>query len=198
MYIGAPASVGSGTAFDVTVFAVDPYGNTDTNYGGTIHFTSTDGDPGVVLPADYTFQSSDQGVVTFSGGATLITQGNQLITATDTSSGITGSANVTVTPGPRPGHGRSSLADLTLALAPAASAPASMPSALPIRTETAAGPQQVRNVGMDRFFALIGSERGRVQALRPPDAILGLASHGPDDLASGKPLIDLDLDLSAL
>ncbi len=197
LYIGAPASVGSGTAFDVTVFAVDPYGNTDTNYGGTVHFTTTDGDPGVVLPADYTFQSSDQGVVTFPGGATLITQGDQLITATDTVSGITGSADVTVTPGPRPGHGHSS-ADLAVVLTPAASAPVSVPSMSPIRTETADASQYIRNVGMDRFFALVGSEQGRAQALRPSDAILGLASHGPDDLASGKLLIDLGLDLSAL
>ncbi len=126
LYIAAPSSAASGAAFDVTVYAVDPYGNTDTNYGGTVTWTTTDGDPGVVLPADYTFQSSDQGVVTFAGGVTLITQGDQLITATDTGSGITGSADVTVTPGPNAVlHGHKNAA---LALALPQSAPAVVPT----------------------------------------------------------------------
>ncbi len=94
----APANATSGQAFDITVIAVDPYGNTDMNYLGTIHFTSTDSDPGVVLPADYTFQASDAGMVTFPAGVTLMTPGDQTITATDTSdASITGSAIVTVT-----------------------------------------------------------------------------------------------------
>ena len=100
--IGAPASAASDQAFDVTVIAVDPYGNTDMNYQGTIHFTTSDTDPGVVLPPDYTFQPGDQGMVTFSGGVILITPGDQVITATDTADPtVTGSATVTVSsPGP--------------------------------------------------------------------------------------------------
>ncbi len=99
----APASVPSGTPFDVTVTAVDPYGNTDTNYQGTITFSTTDPDPGVVLPPDYTFQPSDAGMVTFPGGVTLITPGDQILTATDTAdSTITGSATVTVSSGNAP------------------------------------------------------------------------------------------------
>jgi glucuronoarabinoxylan endo-1,4-beta-xylanase len=90
------ASASSGTPFDVTVLAVDPYGNVDTNYQGTITFSTSDGDPGVVLPVDYTFQPGDQGQVTFSGGVTLITPGDQTLTVTDPFSGITGSAVVTV------------------------------------------------------------------------------------------------------
>jgi hypothetical protein len=93
--IATPTSP-SGTPFDVTVVAVDAYGNTDTNYAGTIHFTTSDMDPGVVLPPDYTFQSSDAGMVTFFSGATLITSGSQTITVTDVNSGITGSVIVTV------------------------------------------------------------------------------------------------------
>jgi hypothetical protein len=102
----APASAVSGTPFDVTLVAVDPYGNTDTNYQGTVTWTTTDPDPGVQLPADYTFQPNDAGIVTFPGGVTLITPGDQFITATDTLSGITGSADVTVTPGPGPYRGK--------------------------------------------------------------------------------------------
>jgi hypothetical protein len=103
----APANVASGTPFDVTVIAVDLYGNTDTNYAGTIHFTTSDPDPGVALPADYTFQASDAGMVTFSAaggnGMTLITLGDQSLTVTDAVSGITGSTTVTVaSAGPRP------------------------------------------------------------------------------------------------
>ncbi len=103
----APASASSGMPFDVTVIAVDPYGNTDTNYQGTVTFSSSDTDPGVILPADYTFQASDAGMATFPGGVTLITVGDQTITATDVDSGITGSATVTVTsPGPNTGRAR--------------------------------------------------------------------------------------------
>jgi murein DD-endopeptidase MepM/ murein hydrolase activator NlpD len=92
----APANAGSGTPFDVTIVAVDAYGNTDTNYTGTIRFTTTDSDPGVVLPPDYTFQSGDAGMVTFPTGVTLITSGQQTLTVTDLSSGVTGSSIVTL------------------------------------------------------------------------------------------------------
>jgi hypothetical protein len=104
----APANAGVGSAFDVTVLAVDAYGNPDTDYTGTVHFTTTDCDPGVVLPADFTFQLTDAGVATFPGGVTLVTPGDQVLTVTDTVSGITGSATVTVgntPPSPPPGGG---------------------------------------------------------------------------------------------
>jgi RHS repeat-associated protein len=107
----APASVAPGMAFDMTVLAVDPYGNIDTHYQGTIHFTSTDPDPGVVLPADYTFQPGDAGAVTFTAGVTLMTAGDQTITVTDGDTGLlTGSTTVNVTAGPASSsgkHGRS-------------------------------------------------------------------------------------------
>jgi hypothetical protein len=88
----APASATSGTPFDVTVIAVDPYANTDTNYTGTVTFSTSDGDTGVMLPPDDTFQPSDAGMATFPGGVTLITGGDQTLTATDTQSGITAPA----------------------------------------------------------------------------------------------------------
>ncbi len=99
----APDSVASGTPFDVTVLAVDPYGNIDTNYTGTVHFSTSDGDPGVVLPDDYTFQPDDAGQVTFAGGVTLMTPGDQVLTVADVDSGIMGSATIAVTDGPGPG-----------------------------------------------------------------------------------------------
>jgi hypothetical protein len=91
-----PEQAVSGTPFDLTVVAVDAYGNTATGYAGTVQFTTTDGDPGVVLPADYTFGPGDAGVVTFSAGVTLVTTGDQTLTVTDLESGITGSALVTL------------------------------------------------------------------------------------------------------
>lgn len=100
LLIAAPASAVSGTPFDVTVAALDPYGNVDTNYVGTVTWASGDADPGVTLPADYAFQAADLGMHTFPGGLTLVTLGDQTLQATDTVSGSTGVATVTVGPGP--------------------------------------------------------------------------------------------------
>ena len=85
-------------ASSITVTAKDQYGNTANGYRGTVHFTSSDA--AAVLPSDYTFQSSDNGVHTFSKSITLNTLGTQSITATDTlSAAITGSQiNIIVDP----------------------------------------------------------------------------------------------------
>ena len=56
---------------------MDQFNNTDTNYAGTVHFSSTDAQ--AVLPADATLAS---GVGTFNG--TFATPGSQTLTATDT------------------------------------------------------------------------------------------------------------------
>ncbi len=76
----APSAATKGTAFNVTVTAQDKYGNTTPAYTGTIHFTSSDS--AAVLPANYTFLSTDNGVHTYS--VTLNTVGTQTVTATDT------------------------------------------------------------------------------------------------------------------
>jgi hypothetical protein len=76
----APSAVTKGTAFNVTVTAQDKYGNTTPTYTGTIHFTSSDG--AAVLPANYTYLTTDNGVHTFP--VTLNTVGTQTVTATDT------------------------------------------------------------------------------------------------------------------
>src|SRR5262249_35623664 len=88
--VGAPVSATAGSAFVFTVTALDAGNMVDTTYGGTVHFSATDGQ--AVLPADTTL-SSGQG--TFS--ATLKTAGNQTITATDT-----GNSSITGTSGPIP------------------------------------------------------------------------------------------------
>jgi hypothetical protein len=79
--ISAPSNIKAGTAFNLTVTAVDAYGNTATGYTGTVHFSDSFG--GATLPANYTFTASDSGVHTFSG-VKLRTKGMQTITVMDT------------------------------------------------------------------------------------------------------------------
>jgi hypothetical protein len=82
----------AGTAFTVTAKAQDQFGNIDTSYAGTVHWTSSDTSTGVVLPANGTL-TNGQG--TFQ--VTLTKAGAQTITATDTvTASITGQTNVTV------------------------------------------------------------------------------------------------------
>ncbi|HEV3084524.1 MAG TPA: FG-GAP-like repeat-containing protein, partial [Gemmataceae bacterium] len=92
--LSVPSNSMAGSAFDLTVTAIDTFGNTATNYTGTVHFTSSDGNAS--LPADSTLTN---GIGSFS--ATLTTAGNQTIRATDTvSSSVTGvSPAVVVSPG---------------------------------------------------------------------------------------------------
>jgi hypothetical protein len=98
--LSAAATVTAGTPFDVTVKAVDPFGQTALGYRGIAQFTSSD--PLTVpqdLPGNYTFTSADAGQHTFTNGVTLKTAGSQTVTATDTgTSSISGSAAVSVNP----------------------------------------------------------------------------------------------------
>jgi YVTN family beta-propeller protein len=89
------------TPSDVTVTARDAVGNVATSYLGTVVFTSSDVGVGVVLPANYTFVPGDAGVHTFTGGVTLVTVGEQTVTATDNvTASITGTQSaITVTGG---------------------------------------------------------------------------------------------------
>jgi subtilisin family serine protease len=77
---GFPANPVAGTAYNVTVTALDAYNNVASGYMGTVALTSSDGH--AILPADYTFNAADAGTHTFS--VTLETAGTQSITATDT------------------------------------------------------------------------------------------------------------------
>jgi N,N-dimethylformamidase beta subunit-like protein len=84
----------AGSPVSFTVTAQDLYGNTDTSYAGTLHFSTSDPAP-VSMPADARLTT---GRGSFS--ATLRTVGSQTITATDTaSSTITGRLTVLVNPG---------------------------------------------------------------------------------------------------
>src|SRR5207302_10352841 len=93
----AQAASTAGTAFSVTVTALDANNNTATGSTATAHFTSSDGQ--AVLPANYTFVAGDNGVHTFTNAVTLKTSGSKSVVATDTVTGtITGTTNVTINP----------------------------------------------------------------------------------------------------
>lgn len=85
----------AGTAFTTEVAVKDTYGNIDTGYTGTIHFSSSDSQ--ATLPSNYTFVGGDNGVHTFTNGMTLKTAGTKTLTATDVGNGaLTYTENVDV------------------------------------------------------------------------------------------------------
>lgn len=90
----APASVGTGAAFDVAVTALDAMDNVATGFTGAVTLTSTD--PEALLPAAHTYTSSDAGTFVFQG-ARLYTPAPHVITAT--SGNITGTTRVSVIAG---------------------------------------------------------------------------------------------------
>lgn len=92
----APATVTAGTPFDVTVKAVDAFGQVAVGYTGAVTFTATDTDAAVVLPVDYVFTAADQGTHTFSAGFVLITPGDQTLTAADPGDGFSASLTFAV------------------------------------------------------------------------------------------------------
>jgi hypothetical protein len=91
-------TVAGGTPFDVTVQAVDVFGQVAFGYTGTVNFSVTDTDPAVVLPLDYTFTAGEQGTHSFSGEFTLITPGDQTLTVADLANGLSMDLTLTVNP----------------------------------------------------------------------------------------------------
>ncbi len=93
--IPSVTSVSVGKPMSVTITVRDPYSNVVTNYGGTVHLTSTDAN--AVLPPDYTFAPTDNGVKLFTNAIIFNTIGSQTLTATDTiDSAITGGVTILV------------------------------------------------------------------------------------------------------
>jgi hypothetical protein len=78
---GVPSPFPAGSTSDVTVTSVDTWDNVASGYTGTVRFTSTD--PLAVLPANYGFTPSDQGVHTFAKGLSLKTAGSQSVKVSD-------------------------------------------------------------------------------------------------------------------
>jgi hypothetical protein len=87
----APASVMAGKPFDLTVVALDRWGNVASTYTGTVHFSSSD--LFAQLPDDTAFTGDGAGAHTFS--VALLTAGQQEIEVVDTALPF-GSGSVTV------------------------------------------------------------------------------------------------------
>jgi hypothetical protein len=76
----APDAIQAGVPFNLSVTAVDPFGQVAYGYTGTVTFTCDDA--AAVLPDDYQLQPSDQGSAVFA--VTLNTSGPVHLTVTDT------------------------------------------------------------------------------------------------------------------
>src|SRR5262249_22617572 len=68
----------AGQARTIVITALDQFQNVEKGFTALVPFTSTD--PQAILPADYQFQSSDQGIHTFTGAIVLKTAGTQTLT----------------------------------------------------------------------------------------------------------------------
>jgi hypothetical protein len=81
LVVSGPSSIGAGKIFNITVTALDDYGNVATGYRGTVNFSSSDAT--ATLPTNYTFTAGDNGVHTFTR-MKLKTKGQQTIRVIDT------------------------------------------------------------------------------------------------------------------
>ena len=96
---GLSGSVTAGTPLSVTVTALDASNNVALLYTGTVQFTTTDPSLQAIVPANYIFTTGANGAHTFTGLTTLVTAGNQTVTATDTANSLVGTSGaVTITP----------------------------------------------------------------------------------------------------
>lgn len=77
--VSDPTNVGIPSS--VTIQAIDYQGIPQSDYTGTVSFSSTDG--AATLPSNYTFAASDYGSHTFTNGVVFLTQGLHNVTVTD-------------------------------------------------------------------------------------------------------------------
>ncbi|MFH1229208.1 MAG: NEW3 domain-containing protein [Candidatus Aenigmatarchaeota archaeon] len=90
--VSAPTTSVAGNSIRVIVTAFGSDNQVKTDYTGTVHFTSID--VNAVLPADYTFQTSDYGSKTFA--VTYKNSGSQSFTVTDSSAKISKESSKTL------------------------------------------------------------------------------------------------------
>jgi hypothetical protein len=111
----APATTPAGTPLSFTITAEDKFGNVETGYTGTVHFSALANDTQAVLPADYTFTATDGGTHTFT--ATLTKTAGAFIAATDAAAGVSSPAKIVVAP----------LAPVSLGMSVASTTPTGIP-----------------------------------------------------------------------
>jgi FG-GAP-like repeat len=88
----------AGTPFDVTVSALDTFGNVASTFVGIVHLSADDVRPEVVLPADYAFIAADAGIHTFAAATTLVTAGARTVSVESTTDAFpTATGTVTIT-----------------------------------------------------------------------------------------------------
>jgi hypothetical protein len=98
LILDIPPVLTAGVSSDLTVVAIDGYGNTAKGYRGTVHVSSSDGS--ARLPADYSFWDYDGGFHTWYNGLTIFTAGQPTLTATDiVIASINQTFSLTVDPG---------------------------------------------------------------------------------------------------
>jgi hypothetical protein len=93
-----PSTTTAGSPGGILITVQDAFGNTVTNYSGTVQLSSSD--PKALLEGPHTFTAADMGRYSF--GAVPETAGTQSITATDTANpSLTGTqSGIVVTPAP--------------------------------------------------------------------------------------------------
>jgi hypothetical protein len=95
----APATIPAGAPFSFTITAEDKFGNVETGYTGTVHFSALANDTQAVLPADYTFTAADDGTHTFTATLTRTAGATSpFMAATDVATAVRSSANIVVNP----------------------------------------------------------------------------------------------------
>src|SRR5262249_32206042 len=147
----APTTIPAGTPFSFTITAEDKFGNVETGYTGTVHFSALPNDTQPVLPADYPSTAADGGTHTFPATLTKTAGATSpFIAATDVATGVRSSANVAVNP----------LTAVSLSM--------SVASATPVRI-----PASVVVSALDRFGNVATSYVGTVHfASSDPQAVL--------------------------
>lgn len=83
---GSVTTVYASSVFSWTLTILNPDGSVDTQYNGTVHFSSSD--PNAILPADYTYTSGDAGVHTFQN-LVVYALGSQSLTISGTQGLVT-------------------------------------------------------------------------------------------------------------
>jgi hypothetical protein len=94
LVISGPTAVTVSSPFDVTVTAIDDYGNTFASYDGMVSFTTNATAGSFTLPGDYYFvPGTDAGVHVFTAGAVFDLAGVYSITVTDVVNSTSASLN---------------------------------------------------------------------------------------------------------
>jgi hypothetical protein len=158
-----PTSATAGTPFSFTITAEDKFGNVETGYTGSVHFSALANDTQAVLPADYTFTTADGGTHTFTATLTKTTGATSaFIAGTDVAAGFRSSASITVDP----------LAPVGLGMIVASSTPTGIPLSVVVSSVDQFGNVSAGYTGTVHFAS------SDLQAVLPADYTFSAADAG--------------------